>query len=130
MGLKILIVDDSLTIRLTLRRILGLLDSSVEVSEAEDGEAGLERMRASRPDLVLADLNMDRMTGLEMIDRMKLEPGLAPIPVVVISSEGDPELLQTLRLAGVRETIRKPFDLSNISAVLEREISRGQALSA
>jgi CheY-like chemotaxis protein len=129
MGLKILIVDDSLTIRIALRRLLGLLDSELVLTEADDGAKGLALMQAQRPDLVLADLNMEPMNGLEMIERMRADASLAQTPVVVISSEGDPEVLAELKKKGVHQSIRKPFDLGMISEVLERELARGQALA-
>jgi two-component system chemotaxis response regulator CheY len=124
MSMKILIVDDSLTIRLTLRRILGILDAGVEVLEADSGETGLAQMRQHQPDLVLADLNMEGLSGVEMIKRMRQEEALRGTAVVVISSEADPSLLEELRQAGVQQSIRKPFDLAVIHDVLENEIAR------
>jgi two-component system chemotaxis response regulator CheY len=118
MPANILIVDDSLTVRIMLRRLLEVVDFPVgQVQEARDGQ---DRMRAGRPDLVLSDLNMDGMSGFDMIDHMRLDPALAAVPVVVISSEGNPDVSAQLAAKGVRDVIRKPFDLASVSALLAR----------
>ena len=130
MGLKILIVDDSLTIRIALKRLMGLLDAELEeVLEAGDGRAGLEQMRAKAPDLVLADLNMEGMSGQEMITQMRADADLARIPVVVISSEGSRAVLDDLAPLGIQSFIRKPFEMGEVSEVLERALASRFALA-
>jgi two-component system chemotaxis response regulator CheY len=119
MGFKVLIVEDSLTVRIMLKRLLAVVNVDIsEVDEAENGEDGLRKMRAKRPDLVMADLNMETMTGLEMIKHMRQDPLLAGVSVVVISSEGNPAVIQDLARNGVREFIRKPFDLGMLQTML------------
>jgi two-component system chemotaxis response regulator CheY len=125
MPVNILIVDDSLTVRIVLKRLLtNVLDiPGLQVTEADNGRIGLAMMRARRPDLVLADLNMDHMTGMEMIDQMRSDPALASIPVAVISSEGNQGVTDALALHGVCAFIRKPFDLGALSELLPKVLA-------
>ncbi|HTB35225.1 MAG TPA: response regulator [bacterium] len=125
MPVKILIVDDSLTVRIVLKRLLRNVMEipELQLSEATNGRDGLAMMRAQRPDLVLADLNMDGMTGVEMIELMRADPALASIPVAVISSEGNPGVTDALALNGVRAFIRKPFDLGSLSELLPKVLA-------
>jgi two-component system chemotaxis response regulator CheY len=125
MPVKILIVDDSVTVRIVLKRLLtNVMDlPDLRISEAGSGLDGLAQMRAERPDLVLADLNMDQMTGMEMIERMRRDPALASIPVAVISSEGNQGVTDALSLNGVCAFIRKPFDLGTLSELLPKVLA-------
>src|SRR4051812_44633807 len=108
MAFNLLIVDDSSTTRGIVRRTLGMTKLPLgEILEAKNGREGLELMRANWVDLVLADLNMPDMGGMEMIDAMSREPLLAAIPVVVVSSEGNQTVLDSLSAKGVRDVVRK-----------------------
>jgi two-component system chemotaxis response regulator CheY len=110
MPYNVLIVDDSQTTRGIVRRVLGLTGLPLgEIWEAENGRAGLESMRANWVDIVLADLNMPDMTGQEMIELMSKDPLLCKLPVVVVSSEGNQSILDSLTSLGVKEIVRKPF---------------------
>src|SRR6516225_4829167 len=109
MPINVLIVDDSSTMRGFIKRTLGSTKLSLgDIWEAGNGREGLAQMEAHWVDLVLADLNMPDMTGVEMIERMAANPMLAALPVVVISSEGDQAVLDSLSRKGVREFIHKP----------------------
>jgi two-component system chemotaxis response regulator CheY len=110
MPYNFIIVDDSTTARGMIKRILGMSKIPVgEVWEAENGREGLEKMRANWVDLVMADLNMPDMTGHEMIAAMADDPLLAKLPVMVISSEGNQTVLDSLVALGVKKILRKPF---------------------
>jgi two-component system chemotaxis response regulator CheY len=125
MAYTLLIVDDSATTRAIIRKVLSL--SGIEIGalhEAKNGREGLEALRSQWIDLVLADLNMPEMNGQQMIAAMAADPLLQKIPVVVVSSEGNQTLLDSLAEQGVLEVIRKPFE----PALLGRVI--GKALSA
>lgn len=110
MPYNVLIVDDSQTTRGIVKRVLGLTGLPLgEIWEADNGRAGLESMRANWVDIVLADLNMPDMTGQEMIELMSKDPLLCKLPVVVVSSEGNQSILDSLTSLGVKEIVRKPF---------------------
>jgi len=128
MAFNFLIVDDSVTTRGIVKKTLKLTRLPVgEIWEAANGRQGLEQMKAHWVDLVLADLNMPDMTGQEMIVEMTKDPLLAKLQVVVVSSEGNQSVLDSLFKQGIREVVRKPFEPGLLRDVIERalEIQKG-----
>jgi response regulator RpfG family c-di-GMP phosphodiesterase len=110
MVMNILIVDDSSLTRKAIRRTLGMIDLEFgEIFEAENGSLALKVMDESRIDLVLADLNMPEMGGIEMIQRMKSGETTRSIPVVIISTESSMTRIKELLSQGVRDYLHKPF---------------------
>jgi two-component system chemotaxis response regulator CheY len=110
MAQTILIVDDSLTTRRLIRRTVELTGLPVSsMDEAASGEEALERLAKGGVDLVLADLNMPGMGGQGLIKAMGADEGFKHIPVVVVSSEGNEQVLESLNALGVKQIIRKPF---------------------
>jgi two-component system chemotaxis response regulator CheY len=105
---KVLIVDDSPSIRQQVGR--ALVDAGFEVVEAGDGVEGIERLQADAEiGMVFLDINMPRMTGLEMLDKIKLEGRTASLPVVMLTSEGQRSLIERAKQAGAKGWIVKPF---------------------
>ncbi|MBO3739342.1 response regulator [Actinoplanes flavus] len=82
---KVLVVDDEPDLRFLHRRILSR--AGHEVTEANDGAAALEAVRASPPDLVVTDVMMPIMNGVELIRRLRADPRTAAIPVVAVSGD-------------------------------------------
>jgi two-component system chemotaxis response regulator CheY len=110
MAFNILIVDDSAVTRAMIRRTL--LMAQVPVAncyEAADGAAGLEVLNAHQVDLVLADLHMPNMGGVEMTQHILADDAKRHVPVVVVSAEPSTQRLEALKKQGVRGCIRKPF---------------------
>jgi two-component system, chemotaxis family, chemotaxis protein CheY len=103
---KILIIDDSNTIRQQVRAAL----ASYEIVEAADGVEGLEAIEG-RQDLgiVLCDVNMPRMGGLEMLELVSAKGKLGSLPIVMLTTEGQPALVQRAKAAGAKGWIVKPF---------------------
>jgi len=121
MSFNILVVDDSRTTRRIILKTLAMTELPIgQILEAGSGREGLEAMRKTWVDLVLADLNMPDMSGVEMIAAMGQDPLLAKLPVVVVSSEGDQTVLDSLTEQGVREIVRKPFDPGLLRDVMVR----------
>ncbi|HEY3493490.1 MAG TPA: response regulator [Polyangiaceae bacterium] len=104
---KVLVVDDSETIRTEVGRTLGPADFSV--IEARDGAEGLAAARA-HPDLslIVLDVNMPVMNGLEMLDRLKQDAKTAPIPVLLLTTEAEDTLIARAKKAGARGWLIKP----------------------
>jgi two-component system, chemotaxis family, chemotaxis protein CheY len=104
---KVLVVDDSETIRLEVGRTLGPAEFSV--IEARDGAEGLATARAN-PDLALIvlDVNMPVMNGLDMLDRLKQDTKTAPIPVLLLTTEAQESLMKRAKQAGARGWLIKP----------------------
>ncbi len=121
MGFNILVVDDSRTTRRIILKTLAMTELPIsQIFEAGSGREGLEAMRKSWIDLVLADLNMPDMSGAEMIGAMAADPLLSKLPVVVVSSEGNQTVLDSLAASGVREIVRKPFNPGLLRDVMTR----------
>jgi two-component system, cell cycle response regulator DivK len=107
MGRRILVVEDHEDNRRILRDLLTSAD--FEVIEAEDGEAGVAAAAAHRPDLILMDIQLPVLDGYEAIRRIKADPRLNTIPVIVVTSyalTGDSE---KAKLAGCDGYIAKPY---------------------
>ncbi len=127
MAINILIVDDSATMRGYIKRTLQAIQIPLgDIWEAGNGKEGLERMKDQWVDLVLADLNMPDMTGVEMIGKMSLDPMLSALPVIVVSSEGDQAVLHSLAQKGVKEFIRKPFQAGLLQEMVEKVLAMAE----
>jgi two-component system, chemotaxis family, chemotaxis protein CheY len=119
--LRVLVVDDSETVRRQVRQALE--PAGYEVVEAVDGVDGLEKIRTSADlGLVLCDVNMPRMTGLEMIARVHAEGSTTPI--IMLTSEAQPSLVQRARGSGAKGWIVKPFKVELLLAAVHKTISR------
>jgi CheY-like chemotaxis protein len=97
---KILLVEDNVDVARFLRRTLE--GPEIEVLTAADGIEALERVAAERPSLILADLELPRMGGLEMIRKLKEDRRSASIPVIVLTGHASPE---TIREAAEAEAV-------------------------
>ena len=107
MATKILSVDDSRTIRLIVGKAFKPYD--VIVVEAGNGEEGLAVAAREKPDLIILDVTMPVMDGVTMLGKLKEDPALKAIPVIMLTAEsGRENVLQIARL-GVRDYLVKPF---------------------
>jgi two-component system chemotaxis response regulator CheY len=105
---KVLIVDDSPTVRQQVGRALH--ESGIEVVEAGDGVEGIDRITADDAiGMVILDINMPRMNGLEMLDKLKQDARTASLPVVMLTSEGQRSMIERAKQAGAKGWIVKPF---------------------
>ena len=109
---KILIVDDEEIVRRVLSSLLK--KEGYEVIEAEDGEAGVELAKKEDPDVILMDLTMPRMGGLEACRLLKKDEKTKNIPVLVITALGGENKTEAIN-AGIDDFVSKPFDAEEIS---------------
>lgn len=110
MSYDILIVDDSLLTRIAIKRILDMIEIDIsQVYEAENGIEALKVLDANHIDLVLADLNMPQMGGVELVNKMKEGKKHADIPVVIVSTESSTMRIEKLLKKGIRDYLHKPF---------------------
>ena len=116
---RILVVDDSASIR---REVSDALASAgFEVVEAEDGMAGAERIESDPTiDIVLCDIHMPRMNGLEMVARVKSKPEHAALPILMLTSETQPAFIKRAKEAGARGWVVKPFAPSQLIAAVDK----------
>jgi two-component system chemotaxis response regulator CheY len=121
--MNILVVDDSPLTRKAVRRILGMIPLDLgAVYEAENGDDALRIMTHHSVDLVLADLNMPGMPGMEMIAQMRKNDLLKSIPVIVVSTEASVKRIDALRRDGVLDYLHKPFTPEQLKVVIERTL--------
>jgi two-component system, chemotaxis family, chemotaxis protein CheY len=116
---KILVIDDAPTVREQVRAALG--SGGYQVLEAVDGVDGLQKLQADADiAMVLCDLNMPRMNGLELLDRLKLDGRIDKLPFVLLTSEAQPALIDRARQAGAKAWIVKPFKPALLLAAARR----------
>jgi len=107
MHYKILTVDDSKVVRIIVRKTFRSFDC--EIFEAVNGVEGLSLAAKTVPDLILLDITMPIMDGVEMLTRIKADPQLKGIPVMMLTAEGGRENVLKIAKLGVRDYIVKPF---------------------
>jgi two-component system chemotaxis response regulator CheY len=118
---NILVVDDSETMRAMIRRVIKLSGLETEnVYEAANGREALELLESNWVDLVLTDIHMPEMDGLEFLRRLSADPVLARLPVIVVTSEGSEQPLREALALGAKTCIRKPFTPERVRGVLVR----------
>jgi two-component system, chemotaxis family, chemotaxis protein CheY len=115
----ILLVDDSAAIRKILQRVLRQTGLSIgAIHEAGDGQEALEFLKVYPVRMVLTDINMPRMDGLQLLAAMKSAPEWAGVPVVMITTEGgEAKVAEAVRL-GAAGYVRKPFTADQIKEKL------------
>jgi two-component system cell cycle response regulator len=107
MGKKILTVDDSKTIRLIVARAFKSFDC--DILEAANGVEGLAVAAREKPDIVILDYTMPVMDGFEMLTKLKADPELKSIPVIMLTAEAGRENVLKIAKTGVRDYLIKPF---------------------
>jgi DNA-binding NtrC family response regulator len=121
---KILIIEDEAAIRRVLSKILSEENDTYQVEDAENGIIGLEKIKNNDYDLVLCDIKMPKMDGVEVLEAVKkIKP---EIPMVMISGHGDMETaIQTMRL-GAFDYISKPPDLNRLLNTVRNALDKKQ----
>jgi two-component system chemotaxis response regulator CheY len=105
-----LVVDDSPVTRKMVRRALGLCGLEVgEVYEAGDGAEALDKLGQHHVDLVLADINMPVMNGIELVERLSTDPDLCGVPVVIVATPMSQDRVEFVLDKGARAYLAKPF---------------------
>src|SRR5512138_2736244 len=104
---KILAVDDSETVLLVER---SLLSRSYLVVTAKNGEEGVAKAIAEKPDLILMDVMMPRMNGFDAVRRLRSEPATRNIPVIMVTTRGEMQNVETGYESGCTDYVTKPFD--------------------
>lgn len=110
MAIDVLIVDDSTAIRKILQRVLGQTDLAIgEVVEAGDGVEALKVLETRNVGLILSDINMPNMDGIQLLTSVRAKPEWHNIPIIMITTEGSQEKVMEAVHLGARGYVRKPF---------------------
>jgi CheY-like chemotaxis protein len=107
MAHKILTVDDSKVVRIMVTRALKPYDCNIV--EAVNGAEGLEAAAREKPDLIILDVTMPVMTGLEMLTKLRLDDALKSIPVLMLTAESAQENIAKADSLGISGYVAKPF---------------------
>lgn len=118
MSKTVLVVDDSSTVRQQVS--MALTQAGFATKEAADGQEGLESISAGSVDMVICDVNMPRMNGLEMVEAVKAQPANKALPIVMLTTEGQPAMIKRAKEAGASGWIVKPFDAGQLVAAAQK----------
>lgn len=116
MANRVLIVDDTETMRLAEQMMLA--GEGYEIDVADDGVEALNRISICRPDLVLLDIMMPRMDGIECCRRIKADDGLKDIKVVMVTTKSEYERVKEAFAAGCDDYVTKPIDKNELISKL------------
>jgi diguanylate cyclase (GGDEF)-like protein len=123
----VLVADDEEDARAALQLVLG---RDYEVDAVGDGQEALDRVHSERPDVVLLDLNMPRLDGLEVLERLRADPATAEIPVLLVSGRSDDAVkVRSLDLGAV-DYLQKPFSERELRARVDRTLRLMRSQSA
>jgi two-component system chemotaxis response regulator CheY len=116
---KVLVVDDSPSVRQQVG--VALRQAGYAVEEAVDGVDGIARLGATAGiGLVITDVNMPRMNGLEMLEKVKAGGKNASLPIIVLTTEGKAELVDRAKRAGATAWVIKPFKAELLIAAIKK----------
>jgi CheY-like chemotaxis protein len=118
---KILVVDDEPDARTVMFH--SLRGAGHSVSEAADGEQALKKLKRTKFDLVLLDIMMPRLSGYDVLEKIRGMPSRADTPVVVVTAKHDPKGVLREVEGGATDHIAKPFLPSELEVVVERVLS-------
>lgn len=124
-SLEVLLVEDNRADRQIIRQLLSEFNTNHRLSEVEDGEDALDVLNqrgkfadVPRPDLILLDLNLPRMAGVDLLRRVRADQALRTIPVIVLTSSQSPRDVNAAYQAGANLYLRKPADLQGLEDLL------------
>ena len=115
---KVLVADDSATMRRMIMAALG--PSGLAFEQADSGLGAIERVTLGPVDLVILDLNMPDVHGLEVLRFIRARDGLKDLPVIILTTRGDPQSRTAALEAGATLYMTKPFQPQAIVAEVER----------
>lgn len=118
MAKKIMTVDDSATMRQMVK--LTLSEAGYAVVEASDGRDALAKLDGCAVDLVLTDVNMPNMNGIELTRQLRSRPGFGRTPILLLTTESDPGKKNEGRTAGATGWIVKPFSQEQLLAIVAK----------
>jgi two-component system, chemotaxis family, chemotaxis protein CheY len=117
-SMPVLVVDDYRTMIRIIRNLLRQLGFA-DVDEASDGASALTKMRSRRYGLVISDWNMEPMTGYDLLQQVRADPGLGETPFIMVTAESKTENVIAAKKAGVNNYIVKPFNAQTLKAKIE-----------
>lgn len=122
MAAKVLIIEDDQLIQRMYNKIFSF--EKYEVVTASDGEEGLEKARTTNPTIILLDVMMPKMNGMEVLEKLKIDPATKTIPVVMFSNlAGDNDVETALAKGAVKYIIKSEHDPKEIADMVDEIIA-------
>lgn len=118
MSKTILSVDDSASVRQMVK--LTLTGAGYQIIQANDGSEGLSKAKESQVDMVMTDLNMPVMNGLDLIRELRKLPSYKGVPILFLTTESDAQIKAEAKAAGATGWITKPFQQDQLIAVVKK----------
>jgi len=115
---KVLVVDDSETIRQHVAEALTRV--GFEVIEASDGAIGLQRVGQHDFSMIILDVNMPQLNGMEVLERLKQDPKTASIPVLMLTTEAQRSMIERARQNGAKAWLIKPIKVDSLVSTVKK----------
>lgn len=115
---KILIVDDDVTFAEYLCELLGGVPDDIITAKAHDGFEAGRMMHTFKPNIILLDLRMPRLNGLQVCQQIKADPQLADVRIIAMTGYADAEQIREVLSAGAERCLSKPFDVNELLLAL------------
>lgn len=122
-AMKILIVDDFSTMRRIIKNLLKELGFT-NVSEADDGNTALPMLKSGGFDFLITDWNMPGMQGIDLLRNVRADPGIATLPVLLVTAEAKKDQIVEAAQAGVNGYIVKPFNAATLKEKIDKIFER------
>ena len=119
---QILVVENNEQIRRVISQILQI--ENYYVIQASDGQEAFDKLQSITPDLIVSDIDMPKMSGKELFEKVRQEPRLGGIPFIFLASSSRNAALQSIRELGVEDQITKPIDAVNLARVVNARLLR------
>ena len=117
-SMSVLVVDDYSTMVRIIRNLLRQLGFA-DIDDANNGELALAKMHTKRYGLVISDWNMEPMTGYDLLQQVRSDPGFGNTPFIMVTAESKTENVIAAKKAGVNNYIVKPFNAQTLKAKIE-----------
>jgi two-component system chemotaxis response regulator CheY len=127
MSFNLLIVDDSISMRAVIKKIITISGFQMDKClEANNGREAMDLLSTNWIDVIISDINMPEVNGLELLDQLKKNDTLKEIPVIMITTEGSSERMQEAFNRGAKGFVKKPFLPEDIKKILYDVIGVGE----
>ncbi len=120
-NMRILVIDDALTMRRIVVNLLRQLGFT-NMNEADDGTTAWEKLSQETFDLIISDWNMPKMTGIDLLRKVRADPKYASIPFIMVTAEGKRENVIAAVQAGVSNYVVKPFNAATLKEKMVKVI--------
>jgi two-component system, chemotaxis family, chemotaxis protein CheY len=128
-SMPVLVVDDYGTMIRIIRNLLRQLGFA-DVDDASDGASALAKMRSKRYGLVISDWNMEPMSGFDLLQQVRSDPGFGETPFIMVTAESKTENVIAAKKAGVSNYIVKPFNAQTLKSKIEAVFAESNETAA